>query len=402
MNFVRCSLIVLISLLASAQSMAQENLPAGVTLYAGGNLEFNGFSTISGGSVVAGGDVLHTGGVLTVDQISATGGFTAEGAAFQETFGPFIFNGNISQVGGPGAIFDGPITSNQGNIVFLNSSQTVNGDVTASGDIEFDFVFGTINGNVAAGGNINITATVNGTTTGVPTNLAPFTLPALPAGRTLTASAFDIDLETFENITLAPGFYGTLTYASSNTVTLTAGSYVFEDIVSEFSLNELSFDTTAGNIDLFIAGDDFEFDNLIQVIDGVALFVGDVPAPALSNNIFIEAAGNLTLGSEVYGTFFAPNGDVTINGFSDVTGRVFAGGDMIVNGVDIVTASEAEPEPEELLGDINQDGIVSFSDLAPFIVALASNTYVLEADCNQDGVLNFLDIISFIEILIAR
>lgn len=50
-------------------------------------------------------------------------------------------------------------------------------------------------------------------------------------------------------------------------------------------------------------------------------------------------------------------------------------------------------------GDVNQDGIVNFLDISPFISALMFDEYVLQADVNRDGMVNFLDINPFIEIL---
>lgn len=397
MSCVRFCLVILISLFASAESIGQVDLPSDISLYAGGTLDFTSFSTITGGRVVAGGDVTHAGGILNVDQISGAGGFSSADG-FQNTLGPFVFNGDITGIGGPGSVFDGPVTSNEGSIVFRSTSTTVNGDVAAVSGVDFEFVFGEINGNVRSGGTINITATVNGTTSPSTPALTPFELPPLPVGRTLTAGANDVNLETFEDITLAPGTYGTLNFASANEVTLTSGSYVFENIVSEFSLNELNFDTRGGSIDLYVAADDFAFDDLVQAVDGVSLIGAGAPDPELSNNIFIEVAGNLTIGSEFYGTIFAPNGDVTIETFSDITGRVFAGGNVTVGSVDIVTVGEIST-PVVLLGDVNLDGVVSFMDIAVFVGILTSNVFLSEADVNQDGEVNFLDITPFIQIL---
>ena len=54
-----------------------------------------------------------------------------------------------------------------------------------------------------------------------------------------------------------------------------------------------------------------------------------------------------------------------------------------------------------MLGDCNQDGVVSFLDIAPFIDYLSSSMLLAEADCNQDGIVSFLDIAPFIAILTA-
>ena len=55
-----------------------------------------------------------------------------------------------------------------------------------------------------------------------------------------------------------------------------------------------------------------------------------------------------------------------------------------------------------ILGDVNQDGVVDFLDIAPFISILASNDYLVEADINEDEVVNFLDIQPFIDTLASQ
>ena len=55
------------------------------------------------------------------------------------------------------------------------------------------------------------------------------------------------------------------------------------------------------------------------------------------------------------------------------------------------------PLPTFLPGDVNQDGVVNFQDIAPFISLLTNNAFLDEADMNMDGVVNFLDIAGFID-----
>ena len=55
--------------------------------------------------------------------------------------------------------------------------------------------------------------------------------------------------------------------------------------------------------------------------------------------------------------------------------------------------------PIVILGDVNQDGVVDFFDIAPFIAVLESGNFLEQADCNQDDVVNFFDIAPFIAIL---
>ncbi|MDB2686537.1 sulfatase-like hydrolase/transferase [Mariniblastus sp.] len=52
-----------------------------------------------------------------------------------------------------------------------------------------------------------------------------------------------------------------------------------------------------------------------------------------------------------------------------------------------------------VLGDCDLNGIVDFSDIAPFITLLASGDYLAQADVNRDGMVDFSDISPFIIIL---
>ena len=52
-----------------------------------------------------------------------------------------------------------------------------------------------------------------------------------------------------------------------------------------------------------------------------------------------------------------------------------------------------------LLGDVNVDGRVDFSDISPFIAVLTAGTFQAEADVNESGEVNFQDVSPFIEIL---
>ena len=54
-----------------------------------------------------------------------------------------------------------------------------------------------------------------------------------------------------------------------------------------------------------------------------------------------------------------------------------------------------------LLGDVNLDGDVDFSDIAPFIAILVGTGFQAEADINLSGTVDFSDIAPFIMILSA-
>jgi len=55
-----------------------------------------------------------------------------------------------------------------------------------------------------------------------------------------------------------------------------------------------------------------------------------------------------------------------------------------------------------LLGDVNRDGVIDFSDITPFIDVLIAGVFQEEADTNGDGAVDFSDIPSFIDLLIAQ
>ena len=81
-----------------------------------------------------------------------------------------------------------------------------------------------------------------------------------------------------------------------------------------------------------------------------------------------------------------PN-DLGIANESDLLQSVFARANISVPFVDI------------FLGDVNQDGIVDFFDIAPFITVLTNGDNQAEADADQNGVVNFFDIDDFVVLL---
>ena len=52
-----------------------------------------------------------------------------------------------------------------------------------------------------------------------------------------------------------------------------------------------------------------------------------------------------------------------------------------------------------ILGDVNQDGVVDFLDIAPFIELLSSGEFQAEADIDMSSTVDFLDIAPFIGLL---
>ena len=55
-----------------------------------------------------------------------------------------------------------------------------------------------------------------------------------------------------------------------------------------------------------------------------------------------------------------------------------------------------------LLGDVNLDSAVDFSDIPAFIAVLQSGEYQAEADCDENGLVSFADIPAFVAILSSQ
>ena len=56
----------------------------------------------------------------------------------------------------------------------------------------------------------------------------------------------------------------------------------------------------------------------------------------------------------------------------------------------------------EILGDINLDGAVDFSDISTFISVLLAGEFHVEADINEDSFVDFFDISPFIDLLVSQ
>ena len=83
---------------------------------------------------------------------------------------------------------------------------------------------------------------------------------------------------------------------------------------------------------------------------------------------------------------------ITTNGF-------FASDNDFVSNGATLTVTLVSNVGNIILGDVDQDGVVTFLDIPAFIDALISGMFVDQADVNQDGVVDFSDIPVFIAIL---
>ena len=224
----------------------------------------------------------------------------------------------------------------------------------------------------------------------------------LRAGQMLTVQPGGVLRDNFAvvgaTLNVDGGIVGNIAEAFDSVVNISAGTigYVFRAYNSELNIS-------GGTI-----GDAFNARSSVLNISGGTL---ESPFRAFDSEVnitgtefFIDGLGldNLQPGE----AFTVTNRDVTLSGlladgepFSiDLNSATQAGMDFFDPGTTITVTLDA-PAADVILGDVNQDGVVSFMDIAAFISVLAAAIFLEEADCNLDGEVNFLDIQSFVAIL---
>ena len=130
----------------------------------------------------------------------------------------------------------------------------------------------------------------------------------------------------------------------------------------------------------------------------------------------LNVSGNLELGGSVEIDFgdFVPQADdeiefLVVDNMTGEFDNITVGGSGVSNGgsvsFDLVQSGGSlmlTNFAPILLGDVNRDDVVDFSDIPSFIAVLVSGSFQLEADIDLDGVVNFLDIAPFIQLLTGQ
>lgn len=149
--------------------------------------------------------------------------------------------------------------------------------------------------------------------------------------------------------------------------------------------------SNAGVVTIDFDEDVFGFDigDLTLTRDATEIDISGLVLTQISPNQYTIDLSNVTTEDGTYELSLNHAG----SGISDSAGNAFATDAldqfMIDTGGDVTF----------LPGDVNQDGVVNFLDISPFISLLSNEGFLEEADTNGDGVVNFLDISSFIAAL---
>ena len=122
----------------------------------------------------------------------------------------------------------------------------------------------------------------------------------------------------------------------------------------------------------------------IDVVGDMLYVVGNSPTPTLTS---IDVS---VLSSPVIQTTILPSGSRPLGVAATNTSVVIADSNL---GILVETLL--------LLGDVNQDGVVGFSDIGPFVTVLLTGSMQAEADIDQNGTVSFSDIGPFVEIVLG-
>jgi hypothetical protein len=302
-------------------------------------LTFAGFAKVAGGPAGSNGDVIHQAGSGHFDSLRGGGSLnpappTAWNAR-QNVAGDVVFNNNVninqlSTVNGSvsaggyanvatvlgGVVANGPVSVSiyndigaitSGANVTLSNGVNVAGNVGANGDVSAGLSVNiggtvTLTGSYTQGSFSSNGGVVNGSVNPQPKTYTPV---ALPPATTFTSGGQNVTLNTFNDVTLAPGKYGALSLAGST---------------------DLHLDLTHGPINVFVTGD-VDFRRIRPIVNGGDYKLVD---PALAGGVYLESHGNISMTGEFFGALYAPTGDVTTGTIGAVTGSILAGRDAII------------------------------------------------------------------------
>ena len=137
-----------------------------------------------------------------------------------------------------------------------------------------------------------------------------------------------------------------------------------------------------------VAGTEFDF---LTVSDEVALLAGRIQVKL--TNGFQPVVG------DEFSVLSAPAG--IIGQFNNSPVSIFDGNGYVwevLNNPFDITVRLQSIEPNVILGDVNQDGMVNLLDVMPFVDAI-NGPYEIRADINCDGVVDLLDVSPLIELI---
>ena len=130
------------------------------------------------------------------------------------------------------------------------------------------------------------------------------------------------------------------------------------------------------------------------------LTLQDDTTTTLSEFLTANAGQTLYAGSIIHNSAIAGSYDIAATSNLGQDGVLFVPQGGFEIGVGF--AHQLSAIESVLLGDVNLDDAVNFSDIPAFITVLSGGGFQAEADCDENGEVNFADIPAFIAILIGQ
>ncbi|MGE4298794.1 MAG: polymer-forming cytoskeletal protein [Desulfovibrionaceae bacterium] len=322
-----------------------------------GNIYANGVVSIDTGAQITG--AINTGGNLVVDhQAVISGDITTSGSVTVD---------QQTHITG---------TVNAGGDVYLARDVILTGTVITSGSVTLD-QSARITGDAHAGTTIyvgrwasiagaayaasSITKHFQGTigsqhpyspapprlTPSSPTAPTAYVPPATPKEKTpLTAGGADQTLIQNQSLPLAPGTYGTLSFAGNNVLTLSGGDYFFDAIASTGNNLSLYLNLASNaTINIFVVGNVVLPSNPVVYVstNGATYNIASGVDQNYAANVYAEAHGTWTMGSNTnwFGTFFS-RGNIAFGSENSVIGAYYTAGIVtMTNNVNLTYVQSA-------------------------------------------------------------
>jgi PEP-CTERM motif len=243
-------------------------------------------------------------------------------ASSAEPLSSYVIFSQTKVMIGPNSVITGLVganfkTDNDSELnteVDLNGNAMVVGNVQSGDDVRIGSggaITGTITLPQSPAGLNPLNPSGSGTLTVAPTathgaviNAMP-ALPSLPAATVFSSGGTSYNLGNNAVLTLDPNSYGSVVLGGSATLNLSSGTYYFDSLKSQNSLN-WNIDLTGGPIHIFVT-DYAQFGSVDMSLTGGTAADVTIETHHTGLNAF-QAGGN----SHVFGDVFTPNGTIHI------------------------------------------------------------------------------------------
>lgn len=267
---------------------------------------------------------VEAGGIVANDDVTLGGGNILTG----RTHGDRIITGNNTAATGHVVARDSFLMGGGNTAVDVDADSTILGNNShITGTLTLP-----IGESPIIGGGSSVATLVQA----VPQAPDTFVNLVMPAANVFTASDDeddDVGVDDNSPLVLLPGIYGELASSNNVSITLSSGTYVFEQIVLGGGV-DITMDVSEGPIKIFVVGNVLTGNNTVMTVVG-----GD------ASDIYLESAGKVTLGggNVWHGTIYStkstePNQQgITTGSNTSVSGGLYSNQRILLGGGNTIT-----------------------------------------------------------------